>query len=309
MSDEVSSPFSNFVNSIDPGFLYTKGVGALSLFVFVFVSYKIVVSWATKNIISNELRYRMRKRVRFVSTLIFGLLALLFWSSELKNLGVFLGFASAGIAFALQEVIVSIAGWVAVFTGKFYSPGDRIQLGGIYGDVLDIGILRTTLMECGQWVHGDQYNGRIVRVANSFIFKEPVFNYSSEFPFLWDEIVVPVKTSGNQLVARKIIEDIAHVVLGDYAEIAKRSWVRLPAKYRIEAVSLEPQIFMSFDANWVSYNLRYVVDYRVRRSTRDQLYSKILKEFELNLDKVQVAIASQEIIHTNKPFESRLLQD
>jgi small-conductance mechanosensitive channel len=64
-----------------------------------------------------------------------------------------------------------------------------VELGGIKGDVIDIGILRTTIMQIGEWVSGYQYNGRIVRVANSFVFKEPVFNYSAEFPFLWDEIM------------------------------------------------------------------------------------------------------------------------
>jgi small-conductance mechanosensitive channel len=80
-------------------------------------------------------------------------------------------------------VIASVAGWMAVSFGGFYKVGDRVELGGIKGDVIDIGILRTTIMQIGEWVSSDQYNGRIVRVANSFVFKEPVFNYSAEFPF------------------------------------------------------------------------------------------------------------------------------
>ncbi|MBN1798381.1 MAG: mechanosensitive ion channel family protein [Spirochaetales bacterium] len=67
------------------------------------------------------------------------------------------------------------------------------QLGGIKGDVIDISILRTTLMEIGNWVDGDLYNGRVVRIANSFVFKEPVFNYSGDFPFLWDELTLPIR--------------------------------------------------------------------------------------------------------------------
>jgi small-conductance mechanosensitive channel len=77
-------------------------------------------------------------------------------------------------------VIISVAGWTAVSFGGFYKVGDRIQLGGIKGDVIDIGVLRTTIMQIGEWVDGDQYNGRIVRIANSIVFKEPVFNYSRE---------------------------------------------------------------------------------------------------------------------------------
>lgn len=95
-----------------------------------------------------------------------------------------IGVASASIAFALQEVIGSIAGWIAISFGNFYAPGERVQLGGIRGDVIDIGILRTTLMELGEWVASDLYTGRVVRIANSFVFKQPVFNYSGDFPFL-----------------------------------------------------------------------------------------------------------------------------
>ena len=84
--------------------------------------------------------------------------------------------------------------------GQYYAPGDRVQLGGIMGDVIDISILRTTLMECGDWVKADLYNGRIVRIANSFVFKAPVFNYSGDFHFVWDEITVPIKYGSQQLL-------------------------------------------------------------------------------------------------------------
>jgi small-conductance mechanosensitive channel len=96
------------------------------------------------------------------------------------GLTVAFGVAGAGIAFALQEVIVSVAGWMAILFSNFYRVGDHVLLGGTTGDVIDIGILRLTLMECGQWVGGDQYTGRIVRISNSHIFKDAVFNYSAD---------------------------------------------------------------------------------------------------------------------------------
>ena len=122
------------------------------------------------------------------------------------GLTVALGVAGAGIAFALQEVIASFAGWLAIMFGGFYKTGDRVQLGGIKGDVMDIGVLRTTIMETGQWVDGDLYNGRIVLITNSFVFKEPVFNYSGDFPFLWDEIKIPIQYGSNYDLATEIIQ-------------------------------------------------------------------------------------------------------
>jgi small-conductance mechanosensitive channel len=132
-------------------------------------------------------RYRVRKVISFAGYAIGLTTILVIFSDRLGGLTVAFGVAGAGVAFALQEVIASVAGWVAIMFGGFYRIGDRVQLGGIKGDVIDIGVIRTTLMEIGEWVKGDLYSGRIVRIANSFVFKEPVFNYSGDFPFLWDE--------------------------------------------------------------------------------------------------------------------------
>lgn len=136
-----------------------------------------------------DVRYRASKFISMATYALVVFVALTEIGGRISGLTVAIGAASAGIAFALQEVIASYAGWLTIISGGFYKVGDRVQLGGIKGDVIDIGFVRTTLMEIGGWVDGDLYNGRIVRVANSFVFKEPVFNYSGEFPFVWDEIV------------------------------------------------------------------------------------------------------------------------
>ncbi|MDP5104906.1 MAG: mechanosensitive ion channel family protein [Polaribacter sp.] len=129
-------------------------------------------------------RYKAKKIGSFVGYFFSIILIAITFSDKLGGFTIALGVAGAGIAFALQEVIASFAGWLAIMFGGFYKTGDRVQLGGIKGDFMDIGVLRTTIMETVQWVDGDLYNGRIVLVANSFVFKEPVFNYSGDFPFL-----------------------------------------------------------------------------------------------------------------------------
>src|SRR5271157_313689 len=152
-----------------------KIVGTLAG-ILVIVAITRVIQFFLRRLESNDNRYRLRKFVNAVGTFTAIVLVLVVFSDKLGNLTVALGVAGAGIALALQEVIASVAGWAELSFGKFYSAGDRVQLGGIVGDVIDISVLRTTLMETGQWVKGDLYNGRIVRVANSFVFKEPVFN-------------------------------------------------------------------------------------------------------------------------------------
>ena len=175
-------------------------------------------------------RYNLRRGLSFLGYLLAILLLAAIFSDQLSSLTVALGVAGAGIAFALQEVVASVAGWIALSFGQFYTVGDRVQLGGIKGDVIDIGVLRTTLMEIGEWVKGDNYNGRIVRIANSFVFKAPVFNYSADFPFVWDEITVPVKYGSDHNQARKIIQDSAQDVVGANAAIALQTWKKMTKK-------------------------------------------------------------------------------
>jgi small-conductance mechanosensitive channel len=243
----------------------------------------------------SDARYRSRKFVTFAGYLVAILAVGAIFSSQFGALTVAFGVAGAGIAFALQEVIASVAGWVAIAFGNFFKVGDRVLLGGIRGDVIDIGILRTTLMECGDWVEGDLYNGRIVRIANSFVFKEPVFNYSGDFPFLWDEMVIPVRYGSDRVLARQIIEDTVHEHVGAYAEWAKRSWTTLVQKYRIEDASVEPVITMTADENWMTFTVRYVVDYKKRRTTKDTLFTTILDAIDGTDGNVQVASASMDV--------------
>jgi len=141
-------------------------------------------------------------------------------------------------------------------------------------------------------VNGDQYNGRIVRVANSFVFKEPVFNYSAEFPFLWDEIMVPIKYGSDYRLARELIERVAEEVVGDYVRPAEQAWVPITRRFLIEAASVRPTTTIIANQNWIEFTLRYVVDYKVRRSTKDRLFTRLLEEIDKTAGQVSIAGAT-----------------
>ncbi len=251
---------------------------------------------SVKRIKDVDQRYRLRKIISLVSYLIIILIISIVFSDKLSGLTVALGVAGAGIAFALQEVIASVAGWMAISLSNFYKVGDRVQLGGSVGDVIDIGILRTTLMECRQWVAGDQYTGRIVRIANSFVFKDSVFNYSADFPFLWDEIKLPIRYGSDIILARKIIVAAADEVVGSYVSQARITWDKMLEKYRIENANVAPMVFMIANDNWLEFSLRYVVDYQSRRITTNNLFTKIYNDIIATGGKVQLASGTYEIV-------------
>ncbi|NJN37995.1 MAG: mechanosensitive ion channel [Acaryochloridaceae cyanobacterium CSU_3_4] len=253
----------------------------------------------------SDTSYRLRKLITFIGYLIIALFITIVFSDRLGQLTLVFGAVGAGVAFALQEVIASLAGWVAISLGQFYKPGDRVQLGGIIGDVIDISILRTTIMEIGAWVKADQYNGRIVRVANSFVFKEPVFNYSADFPFVWDEITVPVKYGSDHRLARAILEQVAQEVVGEYIAQAQSTWKSMVHKYLIEDAKVEPMVTLVTNDNWMEFTLRYVVDYKARRVKKDELFTRTLDEFLGTDGRVEFASATFHLVET-PVFDVRL---
>lgn len=272
-----------------------KGVEALLATLLIFLVVRIAQAAASKKIDNKDLRYKMRKTIGLTgSVLVLGVILTIF-SAQMTNLTVIIGALSVGIGFALREVIQSFIGWLALSFWGLYKPGERIQMGGIMGDVIDIGILFTTVMECGSWVKADLYNGRLIRLSNSLLFKENILNYTTDFPFLWDEIVIPVRTVSDHKLARSIIEQAAGSSLLEISEAAKEAWRNFVRHYRVEEASLEPTVTMSFDSNYIEFTLRYVVDYRVRRSTKDRLFTRILAGIEETNGKVQIGSTTVEL--------------
>jgi small-conductance mechanosensitive channel len=290
--------------------LLGKMIAALAAVVVIIILVRFLQGSVSRYIQHSVSRYRARKFVTFLGYLAGFVVILTVFSDRLGGLTVAFGVAGAGIAFSLQEVIASVAGWLAVSFGGFYSISDRIQLGGIRGDVIDIGVLRTTLMECGEWIKGDQYTGRIVRIANSFVFKEPVFNYSADFPFLWDEIMVPFKYGSDYTLAREILTRVGRELVARHADQFKNSWEQIQKKYALENQTLEPTVTLVANQNWLEFTLRYVVDYKLRRSTKDQLFRRILEEVDRTEGRVGIAASTLNIekmvVEKVPPLEVRI---
>jgi small-conductance mechanosensitive channel len=261
----------------------------------------LLISWAirkriNKKITDNSTRYRVKKLVRIGSYVLIIILIVILFTGSFQYFTVSIGLISAAIAFALQEVVLSIAGWFAIFGSNMYKPGDRIKINDIKGDVIDIGITKTTLMEIGDWVSSDNYNGRIVKISNSFVFKGAVHNYSTDFPFVWDEINLPIKYGSDVTLTNKIIQESANIYLSKYSDFAKEHWKLMVNKYLIEDAIVESTITLKLTDNWIEFNLRYVVDYKKRRVTKNAIFTNILDEIDKTKGKIVLASATFEVV-------------
>lgn len=220
---------------------------------------------------------------------------LLIWLGFGSNLTVSMGILGAGIAFASQETIGSFAGYLNIVTSGLYRIGDRVRVGSVTGDVLDISMLRTTVMEIGEWVDAEQYTGRIVTIANRAIFSDPVFNYTQQWPYLWDEITVPVTYDSDWRRAQEIMLDHAEEYSAHLQEQAETDLQELARRYPLFRESVAPQLYIVMTDNWIEMTLRYVVDARERRKVTGQLHHELLQHFEAE-PAISIASATFEVV-------------
>jgi small-conductance mechanosensitive channel len=248
---------------------------------------------------SVQTQFWIRQGINLLTTilLILGLLSI--WFSDPARLATALGLMSAGLAFALQQVVTSIAGYFVILRGNTFTVGDRITMGGVRGDVLQLGFIQTTIMEMGQppsvqgadpamWVRSRQFTGRIVTVSNSKIFDEPVFNYSRDFPIIWEELAIPITYTADRARAEAILLQAAHKFAIDPQSLQRAERDRLHDEFHIEPAELEPRVFYRLTDNWLELSVRFITGTHGIRGVKDSMSRFVIAE----LDQAGIGIAS-----------------
>jgi len=244
----------------------------------------------------NSIRYKSQKGIEVIGYVLIIFLTISYFTGNIKDVTLAIGLLTAGITITLQELILSIAGSFYIFFVKVYKPGDRIEINGIKGDVIDIDSIYTSMMEIGEWVSSDNYSGRIVKLSNSFVFKGPIYNYSQDFPFVWDEFNLPIRYGSDVELAKSIVVKIAGELLSDYVSQSLSKWKEVVKKYYIENAVVEPTLAITMTDNWIQFNIRYIVDYKKRRHTKHLLNEKIGRAIIETNGKVNLASATFEIV-------------
>jgi small-conductance mechanosensitive channel len=198
---------------------------------------------------------------------------------------------TAGIAFASQKLFTSIAGYLVVLRGKTFSVGDRIVLGGVRGDVISLGFIQTTILEMGEpphlhtegepvWVQARQYTGRVVTVTNDKVFDTPVYNYSREFPFIWEEMRVPIRYDSDRARAEQILLAAARAETASVGGVSEEHRQRLKREYFVEIDREDPQVYYRMTDNWLELTVRFVCEPHHVRQLKDRMARRILNAFD-----------------------------
>jgi small-conductance mechanosensitive channel len=269
--------------------LFAKCVAAVIGILLIYGTFHVLEQTLPRRFGRADARYKVRKFIVFSGYLSILLFLGLLFEDRLGRLTFAIGVIGAGVAVALQDVVASIAGAFSIGFSNLYTVGDRVQIGDSRGDVIDIGLLRTTLMETGNWVSKDLYNGRLVRIPNSIVLKAPVFNYSQGFQFIWDEIKVQFTNTSDCPFAREMLLRVAKESIGDYIVLAQASWRNISDNYRIANSSLEPIVTLVVNSTLLEFGLSYVVDYTKRTAKQDELFTKIVEEVAQSKGRLQWA--------------------
>jgi small-conductance mechanosensitive channel len=226
-----------------------------------------------------RIRYRWRKTSAYIAFLFTILILGRVWFEGFQSIATFLGLVSAGVAIALKDLLVNLAGWIFILWRKPFEVGDRIQIGNQSGDVIDIRIFQFTLMEIGNWVDADQSTGRVIHVPNGKVFTEPQANYHKGFQYIWNEIPVLVTFESNWERAKAILQEIGirHAEhLSPHAEERIREASR---KFMIFYTKLSPTVYTTVKDCGVLLTIRYICEPRRRRDSEQEIWEDILKEF------------------------------
>ena len=251
---------------------------AISVFalIVIYVVVFIVRRYINSLNIAIEKRHQYRKRASYGAALVYFLVLISIWAGSTKQWATVLSIMGAGVALALHEVLLNIAGWMYIIVRRSYREGDRIELGSVKGDVIDIQLFQTSLLEIGNWVDGDQSTGRVVQLPHGQIFRNPLFNYTKGFEFLWHETSIIITFESDWQKAKEILQKCGEEESHEIHDRVERRIDRMAKEYLIYYRTFTPIVYTKIEDAGVKLTLRYLTDAKKRRTGEDSINRKIL---------------------------------
>jgi small-conductance mechanosensitive channel len=218
----------------------------------------------------------LRTVVRFVVQAVGVLLILLVLFGMPSQMPTILGLAGAGLTVAMKDFIVAFFGWFALMGRNGIRVGDWVEIKGVVGEVTEIGLLRTVLLETGNWNDAGHPTGRKVAFVNSFAIEGHFFNFSTSGQWLWDELQILVPSSQSPYPILDAIQKLVTSATEANARMAEEEWQRATHRERMHSVSAAPAINLRPTPSGVEVHVRYITRAQERYTTRTKLYQEIV---------------------------------
>lgn len=291
--------FEQLADGVTP--IQSKIIATITIVIVLWFLQRLILRSIMKLHSDIAVRYTWRKSAAYTFYII-GIVAVLFvWSNNFGDFATYLGLLSAGLAIAFQDPIVNMAGWYFILFQKPFRVGDRIEVEGQIGDVVDINLFQFTIVEVGNWVSEEQSTGRIIHIPNAKIFKSPLANYNEGLDYIWNEMKVLVTFESNWRKAKVCLQTLLDEHAPNVGESAKRELQASSGEYLLYYHKLTPIVYTTVEDSGVLFTLRYLCKPKNRRSTMCFLWENILDAFQKEED-LDFAYPTRRAITSGSPI-------
>lgn len=221
--------------------------------------------------------YNWRKGIQYVLAALGILLVGRIWLDGLHTLATYLGLLSAGVAIALQDLIVNLAGWFFIIWRQPFQVGDRVEIGDFAGDVIDIRLFEFAMLEIGKRIQAEQSTGRIIHVPNGKIFREVFINYNQGLPLIWHEIPITITFESDWEKAKGIFIEVLQRHAPNVDDVIRRRASQPVQRFVISYGNTRPIIYTKVVGSGVMFTMRYLVDPRQVRNIEQQIWEDVLR--------------------------------
>ena len=272
---------------------------------FLLVRY-VAERWMFRNLKELKDRYYYTRAIKITIGIISVITVAYIWFSQLGSLGTFVGLISAGLAIALKDLVVNLAGWFFILARRPFTVGDRVEIGDFKGDVIDIRMFQFSINEIGNWVDADQSTGRIIHIPNGKVFVEPQANFTQSFSFIWNEIDVLLTFESDWEKAKMLLDEIVNRHAAHISKSAEKKLIEASKKYMILYNKLTPIVYTTVKDSGIKLSMRYLITPRRRRTSEQAIWEEVLTVFAKHPD-IDFAYPTQRIYYKpaeghNQPF-------
>ena len=258
--------------------------------------FNYLVNRSVKNI---EYRYQWQKAISYLLSLSGLIIIGRIWLAGMQTLVTFFGLLSAGIAIALKDPLMNIAGWVYILMRKPFDVGDRIEINKVAGDVIDIRVFQFSMLEIGNWVEADQSTGRVLHIPNGVIFNMILGNYTRGFEYIWNEIAILITFESNWKKAKGILQNIVDEYAADHLPAIEKNLQNVSQPYMLKVGKITPIVYTTVKESGVLLTIRYLCKPRHRRSSNSFIWEHTLQAFANEPD-ISLAYPTQRFFTTEE---------
>lgn len=247
--------------------------------VLVYALTRLIRRLIRDNIEDINRRHILQKYSGYLAAFLLFISGVALFADSLAGLGTVLALLLAGIAVALQDVLKSVVGWLYVSGRSGIEVGSRIEVGGVQGDIVDIGVLKTTVLEVGTLVYGRQSSGRLVTIPNYLLLSDNVHFQGTANPWAWQEVRVTITFESDWKRAEQLLREIGDEFHAELAPQLEAGFRRLEQRYAFKYGTLTPIVYITISGTGVELTLRFLTPVRRHRGTVDRVSRRILSTF------------------------------